>query len=85
MQSSWIPLAMAVVFGAGGIAIVVFRGWVARSVSNLQRATFGRLGEPIASRSTPRATAAIGVMFVLFGVLLGSLSVASLLGLFSRQ
>lgn len=84
MSSSWIPLAMGLIFVVGGGMTIVARVWVASSISNLQRATFGRFGERIASQSTPRVTAALGVYFVLFGLLMSAMSIASLLGAFGR-
>jgi hypothetical protein len=84
MSTSWIPLVMGVVFIAGGLFTIVARVWVASSIANLQRATFGRFGEKLASQATPRVTAALGVYFVIFGVLMSSLSIASLLGSFGN-
>lgn len=84
MSTSWIPLVMGVVLIAGGVVTIVARAWVASSIANLQRATFGRFGEKLASQATPRVTAALGVYFVIFGVLMCSLSIASLLGSFGN-
>jgi hypothetical protein len=82
---SWIPLGLGVVIVAAGVLLVVRRRWAADFVATMQRATFGRWGEPIASKSTPRSMAAVGIYFVLFGFVMSGLSVASLLGAFGSR
>lgn len=79
MVIQWAPLVLGIVAIVGGVLILRSRVWVAGTIANLQRATFGRAGARLASQSTPGGliapsliTIAIGVTLVLLALFYGS-------------
>lgn len=60
--------------GFGGL-ILDFREWIAPKIAMLQRATFGRAGEVLASKATSKGLIAPGIGFMLIGAGMAALSI----------
>ena len=70
MTVDWPPVIVGAVITTFSVVILRARTWIARTIANLQRATFGPLGEPIAKRSTPNGLIAPSILGIAIGVVM---------------
>ena len=67
---NWVAIAVGLLALAVGVAILVFRAPLATVTAKLQRATFGRIAEPIASRVTSRGLIFPGIVWITIGAVI---------------
>jgi hypothetical protein len=62
------PFVAGIIMVVSGALVLIFRAWLAPTIASLQRATFGKAGENLASKASAKGLIAPGVMFILIGV-----------------